>query len=90
MWNMNDITAIEYRDGYTFRIQFDNGLSGDIDFSPYLNGEVFEPLKDVGVFRQATIDGGTIVWPNGESEEVGPLTANRRYVVAQGKGVISD
>ena len=28
----------------------------------------------------------TITWPNGESEKVGPLAANRRYVVTQGKG----
>ncbi|MDJ0607745.1 MAG: CRTAC1 family protein [Kiloniellales bacterium] len=28
----------------------------------------------------------TITWPNGQSEEVGPLAANRRYVITQGRG----
>ncbi len=28
----------------------------------------------------------TITWPNGDSEEVGPLVANRRYMIVQGQG----
>lgn len=72
MWDMNDITKIEYKDGYTFWIQFDNGLSGNVDFKPYLRGEVFEPLKNFDYFKQAIIEGGTIAWPNGA--DVAPET----------------
>ncbi len=65
MWDMNDIAEIEYKDAYIYWIQFDNGVAGNVDLYPYFKGEVFEPLKDVGFFKQAVIEGGTISWPNG-------------------------
>ena len=66
MWNMNDVTRIHYRENYTFHIVFDDGAEGDVDFSSYLDkGPVFEPLKDPAFFQSATIEGGTIAWPNG-------------------------
>jgi hypothetical protein len=33
MWNMNDVVKIEYRGGFVYRVVFDDGKSGDIDFS---------------------------------------------------------
>ena len=45
---------------------FDDGKSGDIDFSEYVGrGPVFEPLRDTAFSKKATIEGGTISWPNG-------------------------
>jgi hypothetical protein len=66
MWNMIDLTEIEYRGGFVYHIIFDDGKSGDLDFSEYISrGPVFEPINDTNFFKKATIEGGTISWPNG-------------------------
>jgi len=66
MWKLNDVTSIEYRGGRVYRIRFDDGLEGDVDFTEYVGrGPVFDPFTDVSFFRQARVEGGTITWPNG-------------------------
>lgn len=66
MWDMNDVKEIEYKHGYIYRVKFDDGLQAEVDFSPYLSrGPVFAPLADLELFKRATIEGGTIAWPNG-------------------------
>ena len=66
MWTLNDVTEISCKSGYVYKIVFDNGLKGDVDFSEYLGkGPIFEPLKNLDFFKQAIIEGGTISWPNG-------------------------
>ena len=39
MWDMNEVTKVEYRGEYVYHILFDDGLQGEIDFSVYLSRE---------------------------------------------------
>ena len=66
MWNLNKVVEIQYQQDFIFKIAFDDGSCGDVDFSEYINKwEIFQPLKDIQLFKSAMIDGGTIAWKNG-------------------------
>ena len=66
MWDMNEVTKVEYRGAYVYHITFDDGLEGDVDFSVYLSrGPVFESLKNPTLFSRAAVQNGTIGWPDG-------------------------
>ena len=59
--------STEYVEGYTIRIKFTDGVETEIDLETELWGEVFEPLKDLGVFRKFELDKelNTVTWPSG-------------------------
>ena len=66
MSDMHDVTKINYKNDYVFYVEFEDGLSGEIDFYEYINkGPVFKPFENLDFFKNASIDGGTILWPNG-------------------------
>jgi Protein of unknown function (DUF2442) len=52
---------------YRLRIRFDDHSEQTIDFLPILAGELYGPLRDLGLFDQVRIDPDveTLVWPNG-------------------------
>jgi hypothetical protein len=77
MTRVAHIISISYRKEYTYRVNFEGGATGEVDFADYLElGPVFAPLKDVSYFRQARLEGGTITWPNGA--DVAPETLEER------------
>jgi hypothetical protein len=59
------VTRAEYRAGFKIHLAFNDGVESTVDFSPWLEGPVFAPLKDVEYFQQFFLEGGTVTWPNG-------------------------
>jgi len=61
------IVSLEHAGTYAIRVQFADGVKGEIDLAQELDGEIFEPLRDPQLFTQFCLDPDThtIVWPNG-------------------------
>ena len=61
------LCGAEYLRDYKILATFEDGKTGVIDLQHELWGEVFEPLRDVGLFRRFRFDpeADTIVWPTG-------------------------
>ena len=61
------VTHVLYLKDYQLRLGFNDGKVKELDLKDELYGEVFEPLKDVVLFKKVYVnqDTGTIEWPNG-------------------------
>lgn len=59
------VIRADYRGGFRIRLAFNDLSERTVDFRPWLQGPVFEALKDPAYFRQFFVDGGTVAWPNG-------------------------
>lgn len=70
------VVRAEYRGEFKIRVVFSDGVEGTIDFSDWLTGPVFEPLKDRAYFARFFIEGGTVAWPNGA--DIAPETLHQR------------
>lgn len=73
------IETVEPLGGYMLRLGFSDGTTRDVDLEPELWGPIFEPLRDLAVFRQVTVDRelGTIVWPSGADMDPDVLHGDR-------------
>ena len=54
-----------YEGDFRIHLTFHDNLQGTVDFQGWLEGPVFEPLKERTYFQHFFIDGGTVAWPNG-------------------------
>jgi hypothetical protein len=46
------VVSADYKDGYKIEVTFEDGATGIVDFSKYLNqGGVFEKFKDIEFFK---------------------------------------
>ena len=70
------VVQAEYLGDYKIRLSFNDGVQGAVDFSDWLTGPVFEPLKDRAYFARFVVEGGTVTWPNGA--DVAPETLHAR------------
>ena len=61
------LESVEYVSRYTIHVRFADGLEGEVDLEGELWGEVFEPLKNVAIFREFKLDTelNTVTWPSG-------------------------
>ena len=59
------MTAARYIADYRLDVTFSDGTRKVVDFSQWLRGPVFEPVKNQEYFRKFILDGWTVSWPNG-------------------------
>ena len=72
------VVKAKYLKDYIIDLTFDNGIRSAVDFSGWLRGEIFEPLKKKSFFKKFFLDGSTVAWPNGA--DIAPETL---YLVAK-------
>lgn len=61
------ITAAKVLEGHKLRLTFNDGMCKEFDFVQVLAKglPVFEPLKNLTVFRNIVLDGWTVTWKDG-------------------------
>ena len=59
-------TSVQAEEDYILDVEFDNGERKQFDVKPYIKGEWYGNLKDVAYFKSVSVDGYTIVWPDGQ------------------------
>jgi len=63
---MHFVKSASYAGDYRLKVRFDDDRTKLVDLAPYLDGPIFEPLKDVSYFKRFRVnkDIDTVVWPN--------------------------
>ena len=61
------LKAAEHVEGYRLRLEFSDGVSGEVDLEPELWGEIFEPVREPEFFSKFEVSSelNTLTWPNG-------------------------
>ena len=61
------VVEVRPLEGYKLWLRFQDGISETVDLSGEFWGPMFEPLKDMALFAQASIhpELETVTWPNG-------------------------
>jgi hypothetical protein len=75
-----NVVAAEYRGGYRIHLRFNDDSAKVVDFRKWLEGPVFEPLKDPAYFQRFFLEAGTVAWPNGA--DIAPETPVLRQALA--------
>ncbi len=68
------------RDDYTLEVVFENDETGSYDCTDLLGFGIFEELKELSYFKQASVAFGTVVWPHGQD-----ICPDTLYLTATGK-----
>ncbi|MEK6373272.1 MAG: DUF2442 domain-containing protein [Acidobacteriota bacterium] len=75
------VVAAEYAGDYKINLRFSDGAAKVVDFSAWLHGEVFQPLRSKREFKRFFIAGGTVCWPNGA--DIAPETLRQAKSAAR-------
>ena len=61
------IVEAQYAGDFTVWLRFDDRAEGEVDLSQELSGPIFQPLRNVDLFKQFQLhpELRTLVWPNG-------------------------
>ncbi len=64
---MHFVKDATYISGHKLQLTFEDGSAKLADLELHLDGEIFEPLKDIDYFKTVRVDSelDTIVWENG-------------------------
>ncbi|MGA1194075.1 MAG: DUF2442 domain-containing protein [Kiritimatiellia bacterium] len=64
---MHYVISVEYAGDYCLTLGFEDGTHRQVDLANHLHGEMFEPLKDLTLFKTARLnaDIDTVTWDNG-------------------------
>ena len=77
------VIKADYIEDYKIEITFNDGLKKVIDFKRELWGDVFEPIKDLNIFRNFTLNPFSIEWENGAD-----FAPEYLYRIAQDKQLV--
>jgi len=77
------VVRARHETAYRVHLTFNDGTEASVDFSPWLSGPVFEPLKRPAYFRKFFLDGGTVAWPNGA--DIAPETLYEAALATRSK-----
>ena len=63
---MHFVEDVTYISEYKLLLTFEDGVAKLVDLEPYLDGEIFESLKNIDYFKTVRVnpDIDTIVWDN--------------------------
>jgi hypothetical protein len=50
------IVQAKYDKDFRIRLGFNDGIEASVDFSPWLDGPIFEPLRTLSYFRKFFLD----------------------------------
>lgn len=86
---MHFVRNAVYSSEFKLVVTFEDERSRLVDLEPYLDGEVFEPLKNIEYFKNFRVntDLDTVVWENGADfspdflYEIGKLVAESTHAV---------
>ena len=81
MTHLPHVISAEHRGGFRIHMVFSDGLEKTVDFRKWLEGPIFEPLREPSYFAHFFVEAGTVGWPNGA--DIAPETLHEAEACAE-------